>query len=346
MITKLYYLEFLSPLHASSGGFGLGSTEEIIRSDTLFSAICSEAAALFDEKTMDEIFFNIAEPKIFLSSAFPYFDGQLFFPKPLSWRPTNFNQLTSDDRKQLNKVDYVSLALFKKMLAGEPLDFPIRQEDEENLQYWVIASKCWCEKRFPEENFKLFKILEMPRVTIDRTSQEATLFHLAQIEFRKNAGLFFLGKFRHENACKHFETALYALAETGIGGDRSVGKGQFQILGKPEEFEFPELTNAKGFVTLSLFLPEKNELSALDLKKSSYGFTLRQGWIHHTTLRRRTFRMFTEGSVFEVIKGQAAANGKLALALHQSEFPAFITHNVYRSGLAFTLPMRLVNAES
>lgn len=331
MIRKCYKLTFLSPLHVSSGGFGLESADAFVHSDTLYSALCSVAANFWDEHRLQEFFFKDGNAAFRISSAFPFYQGGYFFPRPFSYEPPGLDELPYPARKKWKNVRFIEHNIWKKIAEGESVMFD--EADEKHNK------GCWNVLPFPGKGFRLYEELEMPRVTLDRVAQTATIFHFAQVEFAPGAGLFLLAEFENESDAQAFETLLVLLSETGIGGDRSVGKGQFEF----EEGvlpEWPTPKNADGFTSLSLYIPDNDELTTIDFQDSWYRFLLRQGWIHNNTLRRKTLRMFSEGSVFRHTR-EKTATGKLIKALDRTEFPNHLTHDVWRSGLAFTIPFQL-----
>jgi CRISPR-associated protein Csm4 len=336
MTRKCYKLTFLSPLHVSSGGFGLESADNFVHSDTLYSALCSAGATLWDQERLSSLFFtgrNGAEKPAFrLSSAFPFWADQLFLPKPFFLRPENEATLRYADLKKWKDVHYLSASLWKTSMENIPLIF--------NPATAYSNRGCYSGLVFPDEpGFRLWQDGELPRVVLDRVSNASQIFHFAQIEFRENAGLWFMVDFDDDARIPDFESLLTLLGESGLGGDRTVGKGQF-IFEPTAVPLLPEVENHTACCTLSLFLPSLADLESIDFHRSWYRFQLRQGWVSDHSLRRRTLRMFNEGSVFRV-NTPHRIEGQLVKALDQSEFPKQLRHDVWRNGMAFCIPVVL-----
>ena len=135
---------------------------------------------------------------------------------------------------------------------------------------------------------------------------------------------------------KDLKAAIMLLGEEGIGGDRTVGKGQFE----PTFTEYKGSlfnTNASSyFVTLSMYLPSKSEIQKglLQGENVSYDIEKRGGWIYSDfakSQRKRTVRMFQEGSVFKNTGREFY--GKVVNVAPES----FKRHPVFRNGLAFRI---------
>lgn len=97
------------------------------------------------------------------------------------------------------------------------------------------------------------------------------------------------------------------------------------------------LEPANHFVTLSLYYPKRDEISVL--RDGYYELVKRGGWIYSTdakNLRRRTVRMFSEGSVF---KAADMSKSWFYGGLADVKPEGFAEHEVYRYGYAFAVPM-------
>ena len=185
---------------------------------------------------------------------------------------------------------------------------------------------------------EFYSYIEVPHIAIDR-------FHIAQ----KGVGsLFFteelsgdarLGFYFLCNCDKIWEkklTPLFRLlADEGIGGDRSSGKG---IMGQPrfDEIDINIPEDGDGVVTLSLYYPADG-VELTDIQRGFYKLIERKGYIFSPvckSFRRKSVRMFTEGSVFSA---KPFRKGCLVSVKPQ----IFTQHEVYRYGYIFTLPCKL-----
>lgn len=348
MIRKCYKLTFESPLHISSGGFALEGVEPQVRSDTLYSALCTTAAYYWkDEAKIADFFFPepLEQPRFRLSSTFPFVENQYFLPKPHFFRPAV--DLLHQDKKRLRKARFVESSLWKDLIVGQRVPFYTAtkelcapKSEAANVVSSTIRNACWTNTAWPTDQ-ALYQEFDRPRVTVDRVSSEATIFHFGEISFNDKAGLYFMADFEKMEDVNTFEVLLNVLSEDGIGADRTVGRGQFSVETVAAPIEARPDPNAEAFISLSLFVPTSAEIAQMDLAKSWYDFTLRRGWVSNNELRRKTLRMFTEGSAFSLKNPSlisALPKGRLIKALDKTEISP-LKHDVWRSGVAFVVPL-------
>ncbi len=331
---KRYRLQFTSPLHISSGGFGLESADAYIHSDTLFSAVAAMAVDLLGESTAKAHFLEVEAPAIALSSAFPWRGEVCFFPKPLSlqtewdWK----EEEGMDFQKAWRSVKFLSENRLRPALEDGKIF--LKKEDFKDR----FAKNCLSHEKLDE----FYENVELPRVVLDRVTNAATIFHFAQVTFEEKSGLFFLAKFKNEKAQQAFETALRALGDEGLGGERSSGKGLF-VIESISDFEMPEIEKPEGFLNLSLFIPKDEEIDKIDFAESWYKLLNRRGWVSRHTVRRKTRRTLTEGSVLRTHETGYMPEGELEKMFTASQFS--LHHDVYRSWLAMALPIHILSSE-
>ena len=316
-----YHLNFRSPLHLGRRGVGLEETEISIPADTLFSAICQTWRSFYGEEHLTDFLtqYETGEPFL-LTSAFPFVDDLRFFPKPL----IDLNVDTDDGRKKLKKVRYLSEKRFRQVVNDEPITF-----DSDALindgQLWIHD-----DDQCPRTVWKTEK---RPRVTLDRQSSASEIWHLGGVKFHENCGLWFGAKFDTEETQRRIETILRVLGDTGIGGERSVGYGLFDLHSKPAEPQSDQETDR--FVTLSPVCPrDVEQLNALIQGDVGYTLEERSGWIgsaEGSGLRRQQVWMFAEGSV---LSGNGTRVGRL-VDLKPDSCP----HPVWR--YAYAWPIRI-----
>lgn len=286
-------------------GFREG-TEKFIHSDTLFSAFCHNYLLLYGKEELEKLLKNFYNnnPSFIISSAFPYWNDRLYFPIPE-------NQLPKE--KRLKKKDFIEKSGFEELLFGTSVEK-------------IVESKF-----IPNENNKNpYTIIDTPRIALSRFTNQPgeNYFHFGEIFYNDNAGLFFLYILYDIKFEKRFISTIRLMCDEGIGGDRSSGKGFFeQPIFDEIKIKVPDSSNA---ITLSLYLPLPGELT--DLDKSYYKIITRKGYIYSLqtqSLRKRSVRMFAEGSVFSSKKVGRLADVTPTI---------FKEHKIYRYGLAFTLP--------
>jgi len=326
-----YKLNFCSPLHVGAHGVGYEKTDEIIHSDTLFSALMTLWNNFYDDK-VESLCQN---PPFLISSAFPYKSAIYFFPRPM----VKIGKEGEDDYKtgkKLKKVKYVSKNILEALRKGDSLDF----DDNDTFQ----NHKFWIERTSDKLNksSRIFSVREVPRVTIDRATSSSEIFYFSEIIFERDSGLFFLARFKNKEFRSKFEAVLRLLGDEGIGGDKRIGKGVFS-LHIDEGFSFSTLQDADGFMNLSLYYPKEDEFDNGILKGASYNLVSRKGWIHASgamSLKRKQIRMFSEGSVFTCIGEENYGVNPCVL---EKDATIGLQHNIYRYGMAFHLPIAMEN---
>lgn len=310
----IYKLKFKSSIHLGEREQLREGTDIIIHSDTLFSAICHCYLLLYGEEKLNSLLQQFSdEPPFLISSAFPFWKNKLYFPIP-------YNQLPKE--KKLKKILFIEKDGFEKLLNGESIDkiakkfktIPdlIPTNDEERLPYRTV---------------------DTPRTGLSRlTSQPGErFFYFGEVYYSEDAGLFFLVDFKKDAVRKEFESTLNLMKDEGIGGDRTSGKGHFE-LSEIESLKF-NLPASQAIVTLSLYHPKENELP--DIGEGYYEIIERKGYVYSPyiqSLRRKSVRMFKEGSVFKSIK-----KGTIADVTPEG----FNIHKIYRYGLCLGFPCEL-----
>jgi len=308
MIELCYQLTFLGALHVDSRGTGFyEKTDYFVRSDTLSAAIASTWLQLYPDDA-ETLFQNTP---YLLSSAFPFYKDMLFFPRACN---SQLDCLEPTKAKKFKRAIWLEQTLWQKSINTKK-DWHQDAEDPEG---------CFLFPKGQGMHEALWHVEEKPRIAIDRASNHAAdglLFNFARVHYHSDGGLFFLARFEGEKARKKFEGALSLLGDCGLGSDRNSGHGHFVFTRKP----MPLLKVQKN-VCLSLCNPSKQDMQEGWLKHAAYDLVKRGGWIGGSSSRKKTIRMFGEGSTFQKpLKGQVLAVGK-----HPSA-----KYTVYRDGRAF-----------
>ncbi len=310
-------LSFQSGLHLGERENWREGSGTLVHADTLFGAFCHGYGLLYGQAALAALLqrFQTPEPPWAMSSAFPYWDDTLYLPVPLCQIPTT---------KETKKVAYVGLADWCRLAAGETLEalgdqaalLPRPQLQPPHDKPWTIT--------------------DVPRVGLNRFTAhpDENFFYFGETWFHARAGLYFLFTVPDAQDDKRFQAVWRLLAHEGLGGDRSVGKGQFR---SPEfaSVDIPVPPASDHIVCLSLYYPGPEETMALD--QGYYELLDRRGYIFSPTrqsYRRRPVRLFAEGSVFPCPPERRGVLVDVTPA-------GFDAHPVYRYGLAFSLPCRL-----
>lgn len=339
VVRRIACLQFTSPLHVGEPRVGLEGCVEMVSSDTLFSAVANAWVTLYGKSSLEALLTEFKRateepdpPLPFrLSSAFPYLKDQFFFPKPFSSPSEGQYGDEETERKGLKDLKFLPADLFAKWISGrlEKSDFGERIKHEKARQ-----------KHLAKKGI-------LPRLRLDRLDLASNLYFCGQVYFPEEGGLYFLVEGTEPMLAQLCE-ALQLLGELGLGGERALGFGRFTVREwkKVEEVEALRfLVSDPGqdaFLTLSLYHPSDHEIRLLvkqekagDLKGENligYQLVERGGWVDSPelrfALRKKTCRLFTEGSVF-----QTEPQGCLIDVTPEPVNKA--PHHVYRYGFAF-----------
>ncbi len=330
----LVRLQPLAPFHLGKRGIGLEETETFVHSDTLFSALCNVWVRCFGRDDLENRFLPSVEASengsLFqISSAFPYAHNVLFFSRPLMSLPVQ-----NVDPKKLKHCRFLSQQLFDDLIHGREI-VPASQD----RIFWLSKTEQDTHAQFESDQFHIWKETEVPRVSLDRVTQSSNIFYFSQVTFAEGCGLFFLVNL-DASLRPDFEMAMRVLGDTGIGGDRTAGYGQFEPQFSECTLNVPD--NASQVVTLSLLSPrDRVELSSLLGELSTYELIRRDGWIDSPdgrNYRRRACLMFAEGSVIN--RSKNGLMGRL-VDVTPTAPEVQLTHKVYRYGIGFPVPLCL-----
>jgi CRISPR-associated protein Csm4 len=329
------------------GRHGLGQEQSMaaMPSDSLFAAL---VARLARTKGADAVIKFCApfigenpKPPFVLSSTFPFAGEVRFFPVPMLSRG---GEAQGVDAKKLKHVLYVSEQVFRSLLKGVSL---AKLYDEKlSVQAGKILASAEDFKRLPAElqepTARLWMVEQRPRVTLDRASSASNLFHIGQVHFAQGCGLWFGVRWLHEKWKNEFTNLIHELAQAGFGAERTTGLGITKVKDSGT-LDLPDATGA--WVTLSRYLPRKDETDALADKQSAYSIKSIGGWLDSPTnmgQRRRPVNLIEEGSVIgskpaRLIPGQVVDARPLYKTTEGLQDP--LGHAVYRCGLALAVGM-------
>jgi CRISPR-associated protein Csm3 len=303
---------------------------EPLHSDTLFGALAWALRLVHgsDTQIVERL---LCETDLAISSVFPFVEAEdksrlFFFPRPLVVPPVLKDN--DKERKAFAEWQWASLDVFNRLINGKVTEEQIRENfclcssatrernAEADKEYLCLDRKYLLtreEYRKVEKVWRgtpLFDEADLTRTRIDRHSggaAEGKLFFTREILITdKRSGYFFLVRTTQDTWQRWQEplaAALVFLADRGLGGDISAGRGRLQdlTLEKFTSFCEPALAKSQRFVTLSLYYPEAGEVS--DLQRCWYRLLPRKGKVEMTYLRQANpfktrLQMFAEGSTF------------------------------------------------
>jgi len=347
--------------HFGELGIGLEQTSERVRSDTLFSAWMSAYAKLFGKGEVGKILAEYEQnPQLAfrISSTFIYrcYEDEYtyYLPRPLTF-PKGYPQ--EDDwkiDKVYKKLNYLPLEIWHRWYQSEE---GMTNDLEELIEIAEAKTKYDIPKDgelYESGTFaygETFNTCLVPKVAVDRITRATNFYHTGFVKFRwepeqdKYTGLYCLIYFPENfdrRIKENVKTSLELLGEEGLGGERSSGAGRF----KPEWSDLDETweailnqqdLNNSHYCLISLYWqnPKKGIPNGLLGESASYEVVERRGWISSPfsgrQLRRKSVRMFAEGSVFPI-----SVLGELA-DVTPEDFRA--NHSIYRSGICINLPI-------
>ena len=363
-----YRLAPRSPFHIGDKGVGLEETTQILHSDTIFSAICVTLALAgenledflneFPTWSDDEV--NLSkEPPFRITSAFPYYRQTYLFPKP-HLRIQGFGESPSPKLgKIIKKIKFVSSDIFTAINQAQDVASDLLIQDEEQTSVaednLLQSGSVWASHQtssssgqtLREKSKNIWFDEKVPRVSVDRVDQSSSIFACGRIWFADHAGLFFLVEYSKPEYRPVVEKALRILGDEGIGGERSVGHGQFSLDIEndwPISYDLEDSEKYNAFTNLSLYWPAEEEVESGILDASAYQLINRRGWVGSMgsmNLRRRGVNFLEEGSVFS-----KRPNGALVNVKPLDPSPAQnVPHPVWRYGIALSVPCRRPNQQ-
>jgi len=311
------------------------------------------------------------QPPFAISSAFPFLHYEAtkvrLYPKPLiqELRSKQVEPLIDREKKQrsalrpfqcanvaiierakrVKGVTYVSENLFEQIVHCETDTRRLceqlvdRGSADDDVVRWGNALITHGERKKAEaEELDAFEAEgDMQRNEIERvtlaTVEGRLFFTHEKFLHRKWAGLWFA---LFTNDLDAFKPMLRYISDTGIGGERSVGKGAFDIpLDEIHELTLPIADEPNCFITLSRYIPADGECD-FTTEPLSYTFsTIRPkheaklaGVGHHTY--KRLLRVFEPGSFFPFLR-QKEAYGQVIIVGSTADAGGF---EAYHSGLA------------
>ena len=349
----LFRFRFTAPLHIANVRSDFDRSEKTVRSDSLYAAIIQAWSVLGIEhpilSNQDE---NAIPPLGFtLSSLFPYFQADetstplLFFPKPKG----TLQAQSYEGHKDLKKVGYIEQTSFVQLLQQG--DLPSAPNNYQGIYYLGEKAACFLDQEGKSEE-KFIDTQVVPRVYVPRYGEtdgegkaktDTDIFYMERVYFKKHSGLFCLAQFDDTDIQNKVLAALHYLQDEGLGSDRHVGNGSFELHYSPfRGFEQLSSNGSEYAVNLSLFCPEDSTTLETMLgdndDKCAYEMTKRGGWITddgYLSYRKNSVYMFNEGSIFKTTNN---IQGKV-LNLRPKIHGLRLQNLIYRVGQSLFVPI-------
>ena len=334
MMYYIFTLKFLTPVHFgdTANGGGLDKFSIQCSADTLFAALCNEAANKGSD-AVEKLVKKTAEGKIVFSSLFPYWrtaDSDLYFylPKPL---------LKLEQEEQQSAKSFEEIKQLATKLKKQKKSTYIRASQINSL-----LESGGSDRQFAVPEFAA--PLVAGRVAL--REEKPLPYYVGSYVFSDNSGLYFILGVEHEEEFTLIKELLFSLGYSGIGGKRSSGYGKFEQA--DEEwglFDDGGVYDDDTAIALMLYdekskhqmclapvCPHADDLAVV--KQGSYKLIKRGGFIASSAakdnIKRNSIYMLQEGSCFsERLRGQMLQQTVDGLA-----------HDVYRDGIGMFVGLK------
>jgi CRISPR type III-A-associated RAMP protein Csm4 len=205
--------------------------DAIYHSDTLYAAVTSAMLRLGLLQDWLNATSGDRAPAVCFSSCFPFLAEIAFIVPPRTiWPPSSPALLSA--RVRWKSARFVPLGIVQGLLSGRPLD----------EEQWAVDGPSGC--LVPAGRSGPFRPGLRFNAAVDRLTGVAERHSVACLEFRPGAGLWTVVRFAdqaaHDRWVDSLKAAFRLLADSGFGGERSLGWGR---AGTPEFIEgaFPEM---------------------------------------------------------------------------------------------------------
>lgn len=286
----LFKLKFLSHIHIgeSEHARSLETGIDTFCADTLFSALCNISSV----QEIEKLYRLAKENKLLLSDAMPYYQDDLYIPKPIiSVKRSNHKTEEEIDKKIFKKLKYIPVA---------------------SLPNYIEFLKDG--KTYETGNIKTtFGTMQLITKASQKGLEQTMPYSVGLYKYKDGAGLYIIIAAEEENL-EFIKQKLIILGHTGIGGKVSSGYGKFELEDDEIQLSEPcydqtemlyELIKAKSskYMNLSATLPTENELEDL-LINASYTLLRRGGFVQSAkfadrAIKKQTQYFFKSGSTFE-----------------------------------------------
>lgn len=284
----LYKLNFPYGVHfgADKSGIFLEKISPNCHCDTLYSAICHEILKLEGEEKLTEFYNATVRGEFLFSDLLPYSNDELLIPKPILFVEKSEDEQVSNSvkKKKMKKLKFLPISKLQEFFEG----------NAENIDF---SKSVIYEKNAPA------------RSGID---EDNGLYSVGVTKFLDGYGLYFIAQLP-ENKKVWFDNIIKSLGWSGIGGKRTSGYGQFEVI---DDYELDENSaisaeailskalnkNSENYLSLSAFYPKQSEIDKL--KDGYYSLIQRQGFVQSATysdkmLKKLPTTMINAGSCFK-----------------------------------------------
>lgn len=292
----LYKLRFDRAVHfgPSDSSLSLSGASDHFCADTLFSALCHTARALWGDAGLDALCAQVRAGELLLSDGMPWrergADDIYYIPKPCAVSGLK-QDIPPKLRKTMKKLSWLpvnDVEAFAASLRGKGFYVP---EAETPLG-----------------------VVEQRTCAAIQDGQDARPYQVSAYRFFPGCGLYFLAGCATSAQGEQLSRLLTALGLSGFGGKVSAGYGTFQLedtlyLNEPFDFQTEWLYNAltadkpNHYLLLTSSLPADNELDAA-LDGAQYQPVRRGGFVQSNAfsdspLKKQTQYFLASGAMLK-----------------------------------------------
>lgn len=283
---QIYKLDFKTAVHFGDGGLIKG--RQTLPADTVFSALCCEAAQGSGDD-LDRLVDAVSRGRLCISDALPFIGDRYYVPKPMvKTEVPDGKEGDSKVKKLLKKLDYIAVDSIDDFIKGK---MDLKKESE-----------------LFHRNFGRSALVEKVSIRTHRDDgkTDPDPYAVSTFRFNDGSGLYICAGYEDEDDKYLLEDLLMSLSYSGIGGKRSTGYGKFNLLMGRGSEALEKRLGSDGwsrYISLSACLPEADEMEeAID--GASYKLIKRSGFVASAAYsdsfrKKRDVYMLVSGSSFE-----------------------------------------------
>lgn len=279
-----------------------------IHSDTLFAAIISQVARFAPDK-IESVINSFKNEESIISSAYYYITPQnretiYFLPAPIG-----VSNKCKDNYKVIRKIKFISRDIYNNGI--KPQEWT--SDKYPSIGSSFIISKVELDKIIPSDKLTIFRKVTNPKVQVRSDKDDGRLYNQTDIQLesdpdicRNNTiGFYFIFECKNTTVSEIITTAVELLADTGIGGKRSCGSGQFDTpYTKDYKNDFIKDNGSDRWMSLSLFHPKDNS----EFNSAEYYRVIKRGGMPlGKDINLKLTNMIEEGAIFK----SSESKGKL-----------------------------------
>ena len=206
----LFKLQFDTAVHfgGADSALSLYTSEETLRADTLFSALCHEALVQHGEESLEQLCAQVRQGKFLLSDTMPWYGETFYLPKPIAASEST-EEVETTLRKKVKKLTWIPVLEFDRYARSlhEGHFTPDEQPESFGTHY------------------------EQTKAAVPMQG-DTMPYQVGLFRFAPDCGLYFICGFTEDGQDEDLEYLLDWLGATGIGGKVSSGYGKFHVVQK------------------------------------------------------------------------------------------------------------------